>query len=394
MRFVRWGAVALVMLFVTAPAAPALAQAGGITLSTEFPGIVVKPGDSPGFTVHVGAQVGTTVDLAVTDLPDGWTSTLRGASLVVDRTTIVKGTVDSNGVILDTGVQDVRLELAVPADTPDGDYQVTLQGSSPAGSDTLTVSVTVSAAVSGGVTLGASYPDLRGSPDTDFTYSLDLENNTAEEIQFDLAAQGPTGWTIDVKPTAQSRAATVTLAAGAKTSLIVSVNPPNDTPAGTYQILVTASGATQTVDAQLTAEVTGNYAMTLITADQRLNASVHAGAESTVALQIINTGTAPLDQVSLSATPPNGWNVTFQPTGVVEIAPGASADVTAVIKASPDAVAGDYRLTLKANVPEVSDQIEMRVTVQTSALWGFVGIALVVLALGGLGVVFWRLGRR
>jgi len=394
MRFVRWGAIALVMLFVTALAPPVFAQAGGITLTTGFPGVVVKPGDSPGFGVTIGAPVGTTVDLAVTDIPDGWTSTLRGGNLVIDSTTIIKGTVDANGATSDVGVQDVRLELAVPADTPDGDYSVTLQGTSAVGSATLVMDVTVSAAVTGGVTLGTSYPDLRGSPDTNFTYSLDLVNNTADELQFDLAAQGPAGWTIDVKPTAQSRAATVTLAGGAKTTLIVDVNPPNDTPAGTYQILVTASGGTQTVDAQLTAEVTGNHAMTLVTADQRLNASVHAGAESTVALQIVNTGTAPLDQVTLSATPPNGWNVTFQPSTIVEIAPGASADLTAIIKASPDAVAGDYRLTFSASVPEVSDQIEMRVTVQTSALWGFVGIALVVLALGGLGVVFWRLGRR
>jgi uncharacterized membrane protein len=42
----------------------------------------------------------------------------------------------------------------------------------------------------------------------------------------------------------------------------------------------------------------------------------------------------------------------------------------------------------------VSEDVDLRTTVRTSGLWGFVGIALILAALGGLWWVFQRYGRR
>jgi uncharacterized membrane protein len=395
MRVGRWTAIGIAAFLVSVLTSPAWAQtAEGLTLATNYPGIIVKPGDTPTFDVTVTAPVGTNVSLAVPQEPDGWTITLRGGGFVVSSADVIKGTVDSNGVVGTTGTVDVKVEVAVPADAAEGDYPVVLQGTSSAGAASLQMDVQVSAVVSGGVTLTSGFPDLRGGSNTTFTYALDLTNNTSEDIDFALAAEGPTGWSVDAKPSAQSRAATVTVPASSKTTITVDVDPPNDAPAGTYQTTVTASSTNETAETQLTTEITGSYAILLGTADQTLNATVHAGAASTVAIQVDNTGSAPLQQVTLTATPPNGWQVDFSPATIDTVAPGEVVDVTATITAASDAVAGDYRLTLLSKVPEAQDQIELRVTVQTSALWGFVGIALVVIALGGLGVVFWRLGRR
>jgi uncharacterized membrane protein len=96
----------------------------------------------------------------------------------------------------------------------------------------------------------------------------------------------------------------------------------------------------------------------------------------------------------MSATPPQGWNVTFDPPVIEAIAPDDAATVTAQITAADDAIAGDYALTITAKSDQASDSADIRTTVQTSPLWGFVGIAAIVLVLVGLAFVFQRFGRR
>ena len=60
------------------------------------------------------------------------------------------------------------------------------------------------------------------------------------------------------------------------------------------------------------------------------------------------------------------------------------------------AIAGDYIVTLSARADQVTapQTIQLRTTVETSSIWGIVGIALIVLVLIGLFLVFRRYGRR
>jgi len=254
--------------------------------------------------------------------------------------------------------------------------------------------VTVSATVEGGVSLNAQFPGLRGSADTTFSFSLELANDTSEEIQFGLDASGPDGWIITAQPSGQSRASTVTIAAGATQTITVDVDPPDATPAGQYPIDVQAVGSGRTAATQVIAEVTGNYAIAIATADQRLNVDVTAGSVSELPIVLTNTGSAPLTDLSLTSTPPIGWTVDFTPAQVAAIGPGETVQVTAAVTPSEDAVAGDYRITIGASVVQVSDQVEIRATVQTARFWGFVGIAVIALAVIGLGVMFRSFGRR
>jgi len=112
-------------------------------------------------------------------------------------------------------------------------------------------------------------------------------------------------------------------------------------------------------------------------------------------LEIRNDGTQPLEQVALTASAPTDWQVTFSPSDTIEsIAPQTSQTITATLVPSNDAIAGDYVVTYRARTTDANGSVEIRMTIETSPLFGFVGLALIVLVLAGLWWVFQRYGRR
>jgi uncharacterized membrane protein len=98
--------------------------------------------------------------------------------------------------------------------------------------------------------------------------------------------------------------------------------------------------------------------------------------------------------VEFSASEPTGWSVRFEPQRLDEIAANGKQEITATIKPSGKAVAGDYMLPLRANAGDVSASADVRVTVVTSTWWGIGGVALVAIALAVLGMAVSRYGRR
>ncbi|MEA2613617.1 MAG: hypothetical protein QOI52_1576, partial [Chloroflexota bacterium] len=151
-----------------------------------------------------------------------------------------------------------------------------------------------------------------------------------------------------------------------------------------------------TASADLGIEVTGSYSMTLSTPNDLLSASGSAGAATTQAFVITNTGTAPISEVKLTATPPTDWTVTFDPETIPSIPPNQTATITATITPSTQAVAGDYVVTFKSAATEAgaTGTAQIRFTVETSPIWALVGLGLIVLILAGLFYVFRTYGRR
>jgi uncharacterized membrane protein len=158
---------------------------------------------------------------------------------------------------------------------------------------------------------------------------------------------------------------------------------------------VRATVGDRTIDAALQVVVTGTTALTLTTPDQRLSNSGAAGSSITQQLVIHNDGTQPLEQVVVSATAPTDWTVTFSPADTIDsIAAQQDATITATIVPSNDAIAGDYVITYRARAADADGSVEIRMTIETSPLFGFVGLALIALVLFGLWWVFQRYGRR
>ncbi len=118
-----------------------------------------------------------------------------------------------------------------------------------------------------------------------------------------------------------------------------------------------------------------------------------AGSASDLTLTLTNTGTADIPGVAMSATAPTGWIVKFDPA-TVTVPAGGRSQVVAHVTPSSDAIAGDYVTTMTATAPLATATTDIRVTIETSLLWGAIGIGLIVLVLLGLWLVFRRFGRR
>jgi uncharacterized membrane protein len=344
----------------------------------------VAPGASVNFDISITTDAPGRVDLAVTGTPSDWTATLRGGGFTVDG-------VQTDGTSTPT---KVTLAVTVPATATEGASKITVRGTTASrATASLPVDIRVTPNAAGDVTLTTDIPTLKGASNATFPFTLTLTNSTPDDLPFSATATGPDGWTVTAQVGSQAQAASVIVKAGATSPVSVSVKPSATAAAGKYAIGVDVSSGTQTAHADLGVEITGSYALTLTTVDQRLNMSANAGSPSDLTLVVSNTGTADVDGVAMSATAPTGWTVKFDPA-TVTVPAGGSVNTVAHVTPSSDAIAGDYVATFKATAQTASADADVRVTIETSLIWGMIGVGLIVLVLIGLFWTFRRFGRR
>jgi uncharacterized membrane protein len=364
--------------------APAsLSAADPLSVTTPYPAVSVAAGSKVSFTLTVKADQRRQVALSVSGAPSGWGTTFRGGGFIVDSVTA-----DSSGT-----PPDVRLDVDVPPDAT-GSASLVVTGTSGTLTSRLPLTVRVNTGGTGTVAMTADYPQLKGTATQTYTFSLTLSNDTAEDLTFALAAQGPDGWTVTAKPSGQSQAASIVVKAGETGTVDVEADPPSDVAAGDYEVDVSATSGDKTANTKLAVSITGNYKLTVTTPDQRLSTSGPAGGTIAETVRIQNDGSAPLTGITFDKTAPSGWNVTFSPSTIDSIPANGNQDVTANIQPSGDAIAGDYVVTISAKAKEASGQSDFRVTVETSPLWGIVGLLLIVAIVAGLVWVFRAYGRR
>jgi uncharacterized membrane protein len=375
-----WGAciLAAIALTVAAPAAPAAA----VEVTTPYPVVVVEPGQDITLDLDVRSPSRERVRLAISELPEGWRAFLRGGGHRV------------SAVYASANTPDVKLQIQVPERARKGNHRVVVTGRGPSGTATLPVELRVVSQAPGAFDLSVEFPELQGATSDTFRFDATLRNHTAQQARFALAAEGPEGWKVQARPSLEEQAATITVDPNGEATIQVEADPPEEVKAGAYPVLLRATGQGTTLQQELRVQIAGSPALTLQTADERLNASGSAGDTTAVQLVVRNTGSAPLEGVRLSASPPTGWDVTFQPDTIPTIAPGEEARATARIRPAGEAIAGDYSVTLNADAQSVNSKIDLRFAVKTTAWWGVGGIGIIAAAVGALLWTFRRFGRR
>lgn len=382
--------LALVLAFfmssATQAVAPVAAQ-GGLELTAPYPSIVVDGTDTVTLQlslVNSGAE-GQAADLAVARAPEGWTTTLKSGGFVVRRVYVKPE-------------DDVTLSFQVtpPGGPEPGTHQFVIEARD-AGRllSRLELEVSVEPGAPGSIALTGDFPVLGGSAGESFEFKVTVRNDTNEERDVALAAQAPEGWRVSFKPSFENtQVSSIRLQGGASKGLDIEVTAPQGAAPGEYPILVRASAGSDEAVAELRVVLIGSYSLELTTPSGRLNTTATAGRDRVLNLALVNTGSAEIVNLSLSARAPTGWEATFEPETLSSLAPQSVREVQLRLKPSAKAIAGDYVVSLSARSPLTSASQQLRVTVETPPTLGIVG-GLVIFAV--LGVLFWlfsKYGRR
>ncbi len=386
--------LAALVLAAGGGAAPALAQptpqpasqpqSPSLLLFTRFPSQEAGVGESVTFplTLRSGGAP-ERVQLELQNLPEGWTGTFRGSGRVVHA-----AYVDPKD---DTSID---LKIDTPRAAKPDTYRFTVLARGAQTTASLPLELMIKEKAPSALKLEVELPTLRGAPDTTFRYDAKLTYDGDQNITVNLLAQAPRGMDVGFKLTGQD-VTSIPLTPNDSKDVTIEVKPYPDLPAGSYPIQVTAQGGSLQATTQLTAEVTGQANVILTGPDGRLSGQAQIGATTPFKLIVQNTGSAPARNIELSASQPAGWEVTFQPKQIAELPAGQTAEVTANVKPSNQAIAGDYQLTFTAR-PEngASKSADFRITLLASTLWGVAGIALIAVAALVVGLAVARFGRR
>lgn len=252
------------------------------------------------------------------------------------------------------------------------------------------------------ITVTSEYPKIEAIATGTFEYTVKLEYKGKEDRLFDLNTTLPNGWDTYITPQYEStRIPSVTMEGttyGSTTkSLKMTVTPPTwplADPAD-YKVILEAVSDDVSGKIELTAKITAKYILNAVPANELYNTKAKAGQDNTFSLQVTNVGTAVIDNITFSSDKPEGWEIKFAPEKIdlLEIIDPKTIDVN--IKPPPKTVAGDYMITLRVSGKQASaDKIDVRVTVETPTIWGWVGVAIIVIVVIGLVTVFMRFGRR
>ena len=255
------------------------------------------------------------------------------------------------------------------------------------------------------IVLECQYPVLSSYAGTYFNYEIKLKYTGEEPRLFELQADVPEGFNYSIAPSygegTEIAAIRLNPASSYPETIKITVRPyvwrvPEP---GEYPIVVKASSEEINGNIELKAIVTAKYDVELTTPTRRLNTEATAGKDNSFSIVITNTGSAELEKLSFISPAkdrPSGWNIEFDPAKIDSLPAGGQQEIKVNLLPPSKTISGDYIVPIEVE-PESGyawDKLEIRVTVLTPTIWGWVGVGIVVLVVIGLVVMFMRLGRR
>ena len=377
--------------FAQTTASPTPALPPGILLTTQDAAIGAAPGKAITFPVDVmnNTPKQARIKLSIVTAPKEWAPVFQDRGYDVTEVDLLPGKDNT-----------VTFQITPPATTAAGSQRITLQGATDDGqSAKLDLGVTISGNAGGGnLKLTTDYPVLKGASGTKFEFKATIANNTGKDNIFGLSATAPgNDWLVFFQPSFdQKQISSTSVKSGATADVNVEVQSPATAKPNDFPVSVKVSndaGDTASVDLKVT--IIGNYKVDLTTPTQQLNTNATAGQAKTLQVIVVNTGSAGVQSLSLTATGlPSGWTMTFAPDKLDSIDPGTNRQVQATLTPAAKAIAGDYSISLSVSSTQASVSKDFRVTVETPTIWGWVGIGIVVVVVGGLVWMFASYSRR
>jgi len=367
--------------------------ARAIVMAPEYPGVVIAKDEDVSMDIifHNKGRSDEDVSVWIAEKPKDWQAKIKTYRFTVTGIHVPSG--DDKTLTFeadpDEGVKPGEYQFRINARTLDGKFRM---------SQTVSVKVTADDGKSKepkGVKLTTSYPVIRGPSDATFEFSLEVDSKLDEDAVFDLLALGPQGWEINFKPAYETKYITsLRIKAKQSTSVAVEVKPAMGTEAGEFPIDVRISSGDANAEAKLMVVLTGTYGLEVGTPARLLSQDARQGRPANMSFYVRNTGSAKNSDIKFMTFKPENWKVEFKPEKIDAIEAGDLKQVEVIITPYEDALVGDYSVGVNVEGEKASKSIEFRTTVKASAAWGWIGIGIIVVVIGGLLGLFRWLGRR
>ena len=359
-------------------AAPA---SDSIVLYTPFTRISVPPGESVDYAIDVinNSDKLQRVDLYVTGISGKWNYSLKSGGWTVSQLSILPGEKKS-----------VSLKVDIPLQVNKGNYRFKIVAED---HTVLPLTINVSEQGTYKTEFTTNQANMQGHTGSTFSFNGELRNRTAEKQLYALMAGASPGWDVTFKSN-YNNVTSVEIEPNNISKITIEVKPPANIKAGTYEIPVRAVTSSTSAELRLQIVIKGTYFMELGTSNGLLNTKITAGDSKRIEFWITNTGSILLDNVNLTSTAPTNWEVHIDPEKIDHLAAGETKQLYVSIKVDKKAIPGDYLTNIDARTQETTAKSSYRVSVVTSMLWGWVGILIILIALGCVYYLFHKYGRR
>jgi uncharacterized membrane protein len=367
--------------------------ARAISMAVEYTGVEIAKDDDASMDVifHNKGRRDENVEVWVAEKPKGWKTKIKTYRYTVTGIHVPSNKDKTLTFEADPqeGIKPGDYKFRINARTSDGKFRM---------SQIVTIKISADEGKSKepkGVKLTTSYPVIRGPSDATFEFSLEVDSKLDEDAVFDLLAQGPQGWDINFKPAYETKyISSLRIKSKQSTSVAVEVKPPMGAAAGEYPFNVRVSSGDANAEANLTVILTGTYGLEVGTPSGLLSLEARGGRPANMSFYVKNTGSATNENIKFMTFKPENWKVEFKPEKIDAIAAGDLKQVELIITPYEDALIGDYSVGVNVEGEKASKTIEFRTTVKASAAWGWIGIGIIVVVIGGLFGLFRWLGRR
>lgn len=352
-----------------------------VTLYTPYTKISVPPGESIDYAVDVinNTKELKNVEISVSGVPNGWNYNLKSGGWTIGQLSILPGERKS-----------LSLKVEVPLKVNKGNYRFKVLAGE---AEALPLIINISEQGTFKTEFTTGQPNMQGNVNSTFTFNANLRNQTADKQLYALMADAPRGWNVIFKSNYQ-QVTSVNSEPNSTQQVTIEIKAPEKTAAGKYKIPVRAATNSSAADLELEVVVTGSYSMELTTPTGLLSTDLTAGETKQLELVVNNTGSSELSDIKPEYSAPVNWSVTFDPKKIDKLSAGATTRIYATIKADKKAIPGDYVTNIETKTPEVSSKVSFRISVETPLLWGWVGVLIIIAALGSVYHLFRKYGRR
>jgi len=377
----------VVLATVVAGAADKSSGVTGLYLTTRYPALTVRAGETT--TIDLSLRnfnlPPQQLALSVPQLASGWKATVLGGGQPIEAAIVAPDTEEK-----------LQLRLEPPAGTGPGSYSFLVEAQGGGSTLKLPITVTIGQELPAKLKLTTNFPALRGTATTSFKFKVTVANDSGRDATINFSADAPKNFQVTFTEAYGTQQLTsIPIEAGKSKDIEAAVAVPRDTPAGEYKLALHAKSEAAAADLDLAITIIGQARLALAGEGGRLSGEAYAGQDSQLTVVAKNDGSEAARDVEFSATAPEGWKTNFDPKELPELGAGKSQSIKVTLTPAARAIAGDYQTTIRASsAGGLSESANFRITVLTSTVWGAVGIGVIAAAL--LVVVFAvaRFGRR